>query len=78
MAEKLPTPPDYTDAELLAHCKAAIAEVMVFNSSTFRGKTVTRTDLESLRKFKRELEIDIARESNGGLVLVNAQHARRT
>jgi hypothetical protein len=75
MATKLPAPPDYTDAELLAHCKAAIAEVMVFHSSTFRGKTVTRADLESLRKFKKELQVDIAK-SNRSTIVVLSRHAR--
>jgi hypothetical protein len=76
MATKLPTPPDYTDAELLAHCKAAIAEVMVFHSSTFRGKTVTRADLESLRKFKKELQVDIAK-ANRTTMTVYATHGNR-
>jgi hypothetical protein len=77
MATKLPTPPDYTDAELLAHCKAAIAEVLQFQSSTFRGKTVTRADLAGMRALKKELEADIATAGRtSGAMVGYSRHGR--
>jgi hypothetical protein len=73
MATKLPTPPDYTDAELLAHCK----EVLQFQSSTFRGKTVTRADLAGMRALKKELEADIATAGRtSGAMVGYSRHGR--
>jgi hypothetical protein len=62
MATKL-TAVDYTDAELLALCKQAIAELTVFSSSTFRGKTVTRANLSELLKLRDDLERRIRKQS---------------
>lgn len=46
---------DYSDAELLALCKAAIAELTVFQTTTFRGKSVTRANLTELGKLRDDL-----------------------
>lgn len=73
MATKL-TAVDYTDAELLALCKQAIAELTVFHSSTFRGKTVTRAMLGELMKLRDDLERRVGR--NGGMVVSLSKHSR--
>ncbi len=75
MAAKL-TAIDYTDAELLALCKQAIAELTVFSSSTFRGKTVTRANLGELMKLRDDLESRI-RKASGVTTTVYTRHARR-
>lgn len=75
MAAKL-TAVDYTDAELLALCKQAIAEITVFSSSSFRGKTVTRANLSELMKLRDDLERRVV-FSSGGSRIVYSQHERR-
>ena len=75
MAEKL-VAVAYTDAELLALCKQAIAELTVFHSSTFRGKTVTRANLTELMKLRDDLEKRVT-FANGGSRIVYTQHGCR-
>lgn len=74
MATKL-TAVDYTDAELLALCKQAIAEVTVFSTSTFRGKTVTRANLSELGRLREDLERRI-RKASSTPTTVLSRHAR--
>jgi hypothetical protein len=74
MATKL-TAIDYTDAELLALCKQAIAELTVFSSSTFRGKTVTRANLSELLKLREDLEERVNRAARL-VTTVYSKHAR--
>lgn len=67
----------YTDSELLALCKQAIAEITVFQTSTFRGKTVTRANLSDLIKLRDDLEDRIERDAGRRMVHVQATHGRR-
>jgi hypothetical protein len=68
------TADDYSDAELLALCKQAIADVLVGKLVTFRGKTVSRENLSELRELRKELESNLG--IRGGLIVVNTNHAR--
>ncbi len=65
----------YTDAELLALYRQALADLSVAHSTTLRGKTVTRATLPQIKQTIEWLE---KRVNGTGLVLVHTQHARRT
>lgn len=69
----------YTDAELLALCRQAVAELTVAQSTTLRGKTVTRASLPqiwaTIEKLEKRLD---AAAGTGGIVVVKTAHARRT
>jgi hypothetical protein len=69
------TAEDYSDAELLALCKQAIADVLVGKLVTLRGKTVSRENLPELRALRRELESNLG--IRGGPIVVHSEHARR-
>lgn len=66
----------WTDAELLALYREAIVELSVAQSTTIRGKTVTRADKDSLWEMVTTLESRIAKASAGSTV-VHAKHGRR-
>jgi hypothetical protein len=66
---------DYTDAELLALCKQAIADLTIFSSTTFRDKTVTRANLSDLLKLRDDLDGRI-RKAAGAMTTVYTKHTR--
>lgn len=65
----------YTDAELLALYRQALADLSVAQTTILRGKTVTRVSLPNIKLTIEWLE---KRVSGTGVVLVHAEHARRT
>lgn len=65
----------YSDLELLALYRQALAELSVAQSTTLRGKTVTRASIPQIKEMIVWLEKRTS--SDGGIVTVHAQHARR-
>lgn len=63
----------YTDAELLALYRQALAELSVAQSTTLRGKTVTRASIPHIKEMIVWLE---KRTGSGGITTVYARHAR--
>jgi hypothetical protein len=63
----------YSDAELLALYRQALAELSVAQSTTIRGKTVTRAQIPHIKEMIIWLE---KRTTNGGITTVLSRHAR--
>lgn len=74
---KLAAQYDYTDAELLALYREALAALSQNKSYSLRGKSLTRSDLPHVQEMIEWLErrVDAANNTNR---LVIGQHARRT
>lgn len=64
---------DYSDAELLALYREALANLSVAQSTTLRGKTVTRASIPHIK----DMIVWLEKRTGGGLVLTHSQHARR-
>jgi hypothetical protein len=64
----------YTDAELLALYRQALADLSVAQSTTLRGKTVTRANLKDIQSMVIWLE---RRTGTGGITPVYANHGNR-
>ena len=66
MATKIEADFDYTDADLLALVREAIATITKFNQSyTIRGREFVRADLDDLFKWETELATRVSRKSSG-------------
>lgn len=63
----------YTDAELLALYREALANLSVAQSTTLRGKTVTRASIPHIKEMIVWLE---KRTSSGGITTVLSRHSR--
>lgn len=67
----------YTDAELLALYRQALADLSVAQTTTLRGKTVTRASIANIRETIVWLEKRTG--TTGGMVVVQtARTSRRT
>ena len=66
----------WTDAELLALYREALVELSVAQSTTLRGKTVTRASIPHIREMVEWLENRIDK-SSGFSGIVHSKHARR-
>jgi hypothetical protein len=65
----------YTDAELLALYRQALADLSVAQTTILRGKTVTRATIPQIK----DMIVWLEKRVNGtGIILVHSQHARRT
>lgn len=62
----------YTDAELLALYRQALADLSVGQSTTLRGKTVTRASIPHIK----EMIVWLEKRVNGGTTTVLSRHAR--
>jgi hypothetical protein len=60
---KLNTPATYTDAEMLAHFRAALVEAARNQSYTFNGRTFTKADVEKLKDLVDEYERKVSSAS---------------
>jgi hypothetical protein len=65
----------YSDEELLALYRQALAELAVAQQTVIRGKTVSRASIPHIKEMIVWLEKRTG--TGGGLVLVHAEHARR-
>jgi len=52
---------------LLAEYEAAISKVLLGQSYSIGGRSVTRADLDSLEKGRDKYKREVARETNGGI-----------
>jgi hypothetical protein len=68
---------DYTDAELLALYREALAALSQNKSYTIRGKSLTRTDLPQVREMIDWLERRVDAAAGNSAVVIG-RHARRT
>ncbi len=67
MPEKIEPYAEYTDAELLALVRQAIAEIVTYGKSyAIRGREMSRANLDDLRNFQTDLERRIAAADSGG------------
>lgn len=62
----------YTDAELLALYRQALAELSTAQSTTLRGKTVTRAAIPHIK----DTVVWLEKRVNGGTTTVLSRHAR--
>jgi len=66
MPDKIVAAHEYTDQELLAIVREAIAKVTAFNQSyTIRGREYTRADLAELRQLEASLQAKITASTSG-------------
>jgi hypothetical protein len=66
MAEKIVAEHEYTDQELLALVREAIAKIAGFNQSySIRGREYTRADLPALYKLEASLQARVSAASSG-------------
>lgn len=67
---KLTATATWTDAEILALYREALVELSVAQSTTLRGKTVTRASIPHIKDMITWLESRVnAAANNGGVVL---------
>ncbi len=72
---KITATDSWTDAELLALYREALVELSVAQSTTLRGKTVTRVQIPDIIKMISWLENRISAASCGSRVVL-ARHGR--
>jgi hypothetical protein len=68
---------EYTDAELLALYREALAAIATGQSYTIRGKALTRADLSEVREMIAWLEKRVAATTTSGIAVAHGRHARR-
>lgn len=73
---KLTAQYSYTDAELLALYREAVAALSQNKAYTLRGKSLTRADLDECRRMIEWLEKRVDAASNTDRVVIG-RHARR-
>lgn len=66
----------YTDAEQVALCKQGLAELTVAQSTTVRGKTYTKANIDELKELLRFWENRVA-SAAGQTRMIHTKHGRR-